>query len=51
MVLGTSEITLILIWFIIPLVVIIVIIRFFSKSQKLKKEQIELLKKILEKLK
>lgn len=51
MVLGTPEIFLILVWFVIPLVIIMVIVRLFRKSQRLKKEQIELLKKILEKLK
>ncbi len=51
MVLGTPEIFLFLIWVVIPVVIIFVIVRYFRKSQKLKKEQIELLKKILDKLK
>lgn len=50
MILGASEVILILLWVMIP-VIVIVIIRYFRKSQKLKKEQIELLKKILDKLK
>ncbi len=47
--LGTPEIILILIALVIPTTVIFVVVRYFSKSQKLKQEQIELLKKIADK--
>ncbi len=51
MVLGTPEVTLILLWIVIPFIIIVVIFRYFRKSQRLKQEQIELLKKILDKIK
>jgi positive regulator of sigma E activity len=47
--LGAPEIILILMGFAFPLIVILLVVRYFRKSQRLKQEQIELLKKIANK--
>jgi preprotein translocase subunit YajC len=47
--LGVPEIILILIALAIPVTIIFVIFLYFRKSQKLKQEQIELLRKIADK--
>ncbi len=47
--LGIPEIIILFISLIIPIAIILVIVSYFKKSQKLKQEQVDLLRKIAEK--